>query len=144
MQVECWALVPIECGNAKRGEASWMAALAASRFGIQPVPRPNTHTTLQRRRQILSAPGRVFRMTNGRNGNRYVEPFPCSPLFTNNLYQHTLASPPIEFAVEDLFPRTKVQAALRYGDYDLTVNDLSFVVGVCVVFASAVVVISLG
>ena len=65
-------------------------------------------------------------------------------LFPNNLHQHPLPPSPVELVIENVFPRAEMQLAARNGDDDFTAHDLAFVVGVGVVFAGAVVVISLG
>jgi hypothetical protein len=35
------------------------------------------------------------------------------PLFADNLHQHAFPPPPIELAVEDLFPRAEIELAAR-------------------------------
>ena len=47
----------------------------------------------------------------------------------------------VELAVEDLFPRPKIELAISDGDDDFAAHDLAFHVGVGVVFAGAVVLV---
>jgi hypothetical protein len=68
----------------------------------------------------------------------------ASLLLTNNLYKHSLAAVPVELPVKDLFPWAEVEFAFGDGDDDFAAHDLAFEVGVCVVFAGAVVMILAG
>ena len=65
-------------------------------------------------------------------------------LFSDHLDQHTLGPAPVEFAVKDLLPRAEIEFPVRDRDDDLAAHDLAFVVGVGVILAGAVMVISLG
>ena len=62
-------------------------------------------------------------------------------LFADDFYQHAFAATAIKFAVENLFPRAKVEFAIRNGDNNLTAHDLTFHVRVGVVLARAVMMI---
>ena len=65
-------------------------------------------------------------------------------LFADDFDQDTLGPSSIEFAVEDLFPGSEVEPALRDGDDDFAAHDLPFHVGVGVILAGAVVCVALG
>jgi hypothetical protein len=65
-----------------------------------------------------------------RNQNRSV---------SNYFNQDSLSPSAVKFAVENLFPRPEIQFALRNCDDDFSAHDLTFKVGVSVVFASPVV-----
>ncbi len=67
-----------------------------------------------------------------------------SALLTNHLHHHPLGPSPVEFAVEDLFPGAEVEFAFGDGNDDLPAHDLAFVMGVGVVFAGAIVGVTLG
>src|SRR5204863_2810844 len=60
-------------------------------------------------------------------------------LLSDNLDQHSLFSSAVEFAVENLFPRAEIQFAFGNRDDDFPAHDLTFEVGVSVVFAGAIV-----
>ena len=60
----------------------------------------------------------------------------------DDLHQHPLAPPAVEFAVEDLLPRAKVQPPPGHGDDDLAAHHLPFEVRVAVVLAGAVVTVT--
>jgi hypothetical protein len=59
--------------------------------------------------------------------------------FAYDLDKHALGSAPIEFAVENLLPRPKIEFSLCNGDDDLATHDLALEVGVGVILAGAVV-----
>lgn len=61
---------------------------------------------------------------------------------SNYLDEHSLAPSAVELAVENLFPRPKVQFAFADRDDDFAAHDLTLEVGVSIVFASAIVAIS--
>src|SRR5713226_6402015 len=61
----------------------------------------------------------------------------------DDLDHDALVAPPVEFAVEDLLPRSEIELAVRDGHDHFTAHDLPFVMRVAVVFAGAVVVIAL-
>jgi hypothetical protein len=63
-------------------------------------------------------------------------------LFPNNLHQHSLRPPSVEFAVEDLLPRAEIELTARNGDYHFAAHDLPFQMRIGVVFARAVVMIA--
>ena len=63
---------------------------------------------------------------------------------SDNLDQHSFLAATVEFAVENLFPRTEIEFAVGDGDDDFAAHDLAFQVGVGVVFAGAVVSIGGG
>jgi len=61
--------------------------------------------------------------------------------FPNNLHQHPLASPSVEFSIEDLFPGAEVQFAFGNGHHDFAAHDLAFHVGIRIILSRAVVVV---
>ena len=61
--------------------------------------------------------------------------------FADNFYQHAFAAAAVKFALEDLFPRIKVEFAFRDGHHDLASHDLAFQAGIGVVPDDAVVVV---
>src|SRR5262249_13349733 len=71
-----------------------------------------------------------------------VIPPSCSRLCANDLHQHSLAAASVEFAVENLLPRAKVELALGDRDNDFTSHHLPLHVSIGVVFAGTVVQIS--
>ncbi len=60
-------------------------------------------------------------------------------LVPDDLDQNALRPPPVEFAIEDCFPRPKVESAVGDGNDDFAAHDLSFVMGVSVILARSVV-----
>lgn len=60
-------------------------------------------------------------------------------LCSNNLHENSLASTTVEFVIEDVFPRPKVQHSFGDCDDDFSAHDLAFVVGICIVFARSIV-----
>ena len=62
-------------------------------------------------------------------------------LVTDNFHQHSLAPAAVEFAVEDLFPRSEVQFAFGDRDDDFAAHDLTLEMGVSIVFAGAIVAV---
>jgi hypothetical protein len=60
-------------------------------------------------------------------------------LLSDDFHQHALPAPSVELAVENLFPRAEVQFAFGDRDDDFPAHDLTFEMGVSVVFASTVV-----
>src|SRR3954452_2043873 len=64
-------------------------------------------------------------------------------LFTDERDHLPLGAPAVEFAVEDLFPGSEVEAAVGDRHHPLAAHDLPLVVGVRVVLAGAVVLIAL-
>ena len=73
---------------------------------------------------------------------RVAETGKLTRLVSNYLDQHSLSPSSVEFAVEDLFPRTEVEFALGDGDDDFAAHDLTLEMGVGVVFAGAIVAIA--
>ena len=65
-------------------------------------------------------------------------------LFPQNLHQHPLVPPPVELAVENLFPGSEIQFAFGDRDNNFAAHDLTFEMSIGVVFAGAVVLISVG
>jgi hypothetical protein len=63
---------------------------------------------------------------------------------SNYLDQYSLLSSAVEFAVENLFPRSEIQFAFGDRHDDFAAHDLTFEVGVSVVFAGSVVSIGAG
>ena len=64
-------------------------------------------------------------------------------LFPDDLDQDSLRSSAIEFAVENLFPRTKVQFSVRHGDDHFPPHDLPLHVRIGVVLTGSVVAVPL-
>src|SRR5262245_30994142 len=62
-------------------------------------------------------------------------------LFADDLDQHSLLPLPVEFAVEDLFPRSEIQLAVRDCHDDFASHDLTLDVRVRVILTSVVVAI---
>ena len=76
----------------------------------------------------------------------YVSALPTSEpevgmLLADNLYEHALFAPPVELAVEDLLPRSKVEISVSYGDHHLPSHDLAFKVCIAVVLTGAIVAV---
>src|ERR1017187_843274 len=65
----------------------------------------------------------------------------AAKLLPNNFHQRTLASASVEFAIEDLFPRTEIQFAFCDGHDHFASHDLAFEMSIGVVFACAVVLV---
>ena len=63
-------------------------------------------------------------------------------LLADDFYEGAFATAPVEFTVEDLFPRPQVELAYGDGDDDFAAHDLAFQVGVRVIFAGAIVPVS--
>ena len=59
----------------------------------------------------------------------------------DDLHQHPFAPHPIEFAVENLLPRSEVEFAAGDGNYDFSSHYRSFQVGVGVVLVAVVAVV---
>jgi hypothetical protein len=67
---------------------------------------------------------------------------PLSPKsLANNFYKHSLSPSPIEFAVEDLFPRAEVKLAASNGYHNFTAHYLAFHMGISIVLACVIVAI---
>ena len=60
-------------------------------------------------------------------------------LLPNDLHQYPLPTSTIELVIEDVLPRAEVQLAVGDGNDDFAAHHLTFVVGVSIVFPSAVV-----
>ena len=60
-------------------------------------------------------------------------------LVSNYLNQYSFTASPIEFAVEDLFPWSKIKFAFGNRDDHFPTQDLALEMGVSVVFAGSVV-----
>jgi hypothetical protein len=60
---------------------------------------------------------------------------------SNDFYEHTLPSIPVELAVEDLLPWSEVHFAVGDSDHHFTARDLPLEMRVCIVLAGSVVVI---
>ena len=65
-------------------------------------------------------------------------------LFPDYLDQHSLFSLSIEFAVENLFPRSEIQFAFGDRDDNFTAHDLTLEMGIGVIFSGPVVSIGAG
>jgi len=59
-------------------------------------------------------------------------------LLADYFNQHALSPAAVEFAVENLFPRAEIEFAFSNCDDDFPAHDLTFQVGVGVVFAGSV------
>ena len=59
----------------------------------------------------------------------------------DDLNQHTLSTPAVKLAIEDLLPWSEVEFAIGDGYNNFATHDLPFQMGVGVVFAGSVVVI---
>ena len=62
-------------------------------------------------------------------------------LFADDLDEHSLLPLPVEFAVEDLFPRSEVQLAVRDCHDHLASHDLTLDVRVRIILTSIVVAV---
>src|SRR5687768_5707514 len=67
-----------------------------------------------------------------------------SESFSNNFDEHALAPLAVELTVKNLFPRAKVEFALRDRDDDFAAHDLTLEVSVRVVFAGAIMAVLRG
>src|SRR5436190_21518137 len=67
----------------------------------------------------------------------------CPESFADDLDQHPLGPPAVEFAVKNLLPRAEVELAARDRDDNFAAHDLALVMSVGVIFAGAVVLIPL-
>lgn len=65
-------------------------------------------------------------------------------LFAYYLYQYSLVAPAIELSIKDLFPRTKVELAIRNRHHNLSPHNLALVMSITVIFSGAIVMISFG
>jgi len=65
-------------------------------------------------------------------------------LFSDDFDQHAFAAEAVEFPVEDLLPRSEVEAAVGHGDNNFTAHDTAFEMGVGVVFRTVVTVLAVG
>lgn len=63
-------------------------------------------------------------------------------LFPYDLDQNALGPPPFKFAVEDSLPRSEVELAACDSNDDFAVHNLSLVMGITIILASAVVFIA--
>ena len=66
---------------------------------------------------------------------------PDSKSIADDVYQHPFSAAAVEFAIEDLFPRPKIQFAGRDRHNDFAAHDLAFHVSVGIVLAIAVVLV---
>ena len=62
-------------------------------------------------------------------------------LLSDDLYEHSLFTPAVEFAVEDLLPRAEIEFTRGYGDNHFATHHLPLYVGIGVVLASAVMMV---
>src|SRR5215813_11957554 len=62
-------------------------------------------------------------------------------LFADDLDEHSLLPLPVEFAVEDLFPRSEVQLAVRNCNDDFASHDLTLDVSVRIILTGVIVAI---
>ena len=65
-------------------------------------------------------------------------------LVSDDFNERSFAPPAVEFAVENLFPRPEIEFAFGDRDDDFAAHDLTFEMGVGVVFSGAIVLISGG
>ena len=56
--------------------------------------------------------------------------------------QNALRPPPIEFAIEDSLPRSEIESTFGDGNDNFAAHDLSFVMGISIILASAVVFVA--
>jgi hypothetical protein len=99
-------------------------------------------TGLPRWRAVL-IPGcrRKYSLTVASRGG-HLQPLPdLSESFTDDLDQHPFAASAIEFAIKDLLPRAQVQCPASDCHHHLTPHDLTFQVGIAVIFTGAVVLV---
>lgn len=68
---------------------------------------------------------------------------PMNPALSvpNYFNEHTFAPATIEFAVENLLPRPKIQLPVCNGDHHFPAHDLPFQVRIGIVFARAIVIV---
>jgi len=62
--------------------------------------------------------------------------------FSNDLYEYSLLSPAVELVVKDVLPRSEVQLSVSDCYHNLTAHDLPLMVGIGVILACAVVVVT--
>src|SRR5262245_21100602 len=67
----------------------------------------------------------------------------CARLFADDFYQHAFTPPPIELAVENLFPWTEIELAASDGHNHLAPHHLSLYVRIGIVFAGVIVAVLL-
>ena len=60
--------------------------------------------------------------------------------FTDNFYQHPFAPAPVKFTVKNPFPGAEIESAVRYGNDNFAAHNLSFHMGVGVIFTDIVAV----
>jgi len=65
-------------------------------------------------------------------------------LLTDDLNENALAPESVEFSVENLLPRAKVELSRCHSYYDLAAHDRAFEVGVSVVLGAVVSVLGMG
>ena len=58
--------------------------------------------------------------------------------------QNSLGAAPVELSIKDLLPWTEIELPLRYRHHDFPAHDLSLVMGISVVLAGSVVVVTVG
>src|SRR5690349_7892510 len=63
-------------------------------------------------------------------------------LLADDLHEHALASISVKFAVKDLLPRTEIELAVGDRDHDFASHNAALQVGIGVVFARAIVLVS--
>ncbi len=86
----------------------------------------------------------VVRDGSGPGTARLAGIYENNVLLADDFYKYAFLPPAVEFAVKDLLPRAEVELAVGDGNHDLAAHDLALVMGIGVVFAGAVVVVSFG
>lgn len=66
----------------------------------------------------------------------------CSSLLPNNLNQNSFSSHSVEFPIEDLFPGAEIKPTVRNGHNYFAPHDLSFQMGIGIVFVAVVPVLA--
>ena len=64
-----------------------------------------------------------------------------NPLITDDFYQDPFSAAPVKLTIKNLFPRSEIQLAPRYGHHHLPAHDLPLHMGVGVVFPHVVAVL---
>ena len=62
-------------------------------------------------------------------------------LFADDFDEYALATPAVEFSVENLFPGTEIETGIRNGNDNFSAHDLPFQMRVGIILAGPVVLI---
>ncbi len=60
---------------------------------------------------------------------------------SDDFHQHTFATLPVELPVKDLFPRTEIQLAFRYGYDDLAPHNRTLQVRIGIILSIVMIVL---